>query len=532
MRAESRRDLFVSLSLANLCFVRVWGALLNPGNAYFLDHPVSWINAAAASVGMLGLTAVFFAVSRIARHLRPGSFPHRLVSLAFLAAVAVAANAFLQQTHALSFEVLPSPWGQPGLWLMQSVVAVLVAAAWLKWGTDGLARRSTTLILVLLPFTLFTLGQAALVAFRSRSNAIEFHDKTEAPIVSSKAAAPRLLFLVFDALDQQWLSDERPPDLLLPEFDALFKTTVHWQNAYPPSNNTGVSLPALITGRDVVRVRRTAVNELMLSYADSKGTVPWSQEPTLFTRLRGLGRNSALIGWYHPYCRILGDTLARCRWYPYVANPETLKATVPLQIALLVDTIPGASLLGFLNRLGVGRLRGSEDRDWHAAQYSKIHEQALQAALDERFELVFVHYPIPHGPYIYDRTQGTIRLDGKSQYIDNLALADRALSELRKGLSAMGLWDRTALLITSDHWLRRGDWRERGNFAPVIGKPEHRVPLMVRLPGQTEAIVRPEVLRTHAAHYLALAILEGRLRRTTDVEPVLRRLPIWVSPHS
>jgi hypothetical protein len=531
--ATRRRDFLVALSLANLCFVRVWGALLNPGNDYFLDRPLSWIGPAVASVGVLALGAVFFAAARFARRHPPGGLVRRAASLAFLATLLIAANALRQQASGLSFEALSSYLGQSGFWLVLSTSVLFAVVAWFKWGIEGLARSSTTPVLVLLPFAFLTLGQSALVALRSRSDAVEFHEKRPAPFLNSEPGAPRLLFLVFDALDQQFLTVERPTDVLLPEFDALLKTTVQWTNAYPPSNGTGVSLPALITGRDVVKVRKTAANELMLSFADSGSEAPWSQEPTLFTWVRRFGQNSSLIGWYHPYCRVLGHEVARCRWYPYVPNPaETLWASVFLQIALLADTVPGAFRFGFLDRLGGAWLRGSEDPGWHAMQYSKIHEQTLQAILDERLNLVFVHYPVPHSPFIYDRQQEAIRLDGKSTYIDNLALTDRTLKELRRALEASNLWERTALIITSDHWFRRPGWRERGEFAPVLGKPEHRVPLLVRLPGQTEAVVHDELLRSHAAHYLAIEILKGNLRGITDLERILRLLPGWLRPSS
>lgn len=525
INAQWRRDLLVALSLANLCYVRVWGTLLNPANGYFLDRPPSWIGAVVASIGMLALSAVFFAGSRIARRARPGSLLRHIASLALLAALAVAANALRQQAPGLSFEALSASLGRLGFWLVSSVGALLAAEAWLRWGTEGLARRSTTLVLVLLPFTLLTLGQAVLLGLRSRSDALEFRDKNSPSLLRAVPFAPRLLFLVFDGLDQQLLTDARPADLALQEFDAFFETSVQWNNAYPPSNNTGVSLPALITGRDVVRVRRAAANELMLSYADSGRETPWSLELTLFTRARELRRNSALIGWYHPYCRILGDDVARCHWYPYVQDPsETLSGSVFLQMAFLVDTIPGAFRFGLLDHLGGGWARGSADPSWHAKQYGRIHEQALQASADKRFQFIFVHYPIPHNPFIYDRHSETVRLDGKSRYIDNLALADRTLRELRQRLQVTGLWDSTALLITSDHWFPRG----HGEFAPTLGKPEHRVPLTVRLPGQTEAVVRYELLRTHAAHYLSLAILEGSLRTPADLDHVLHQLPRWI----
>jgi arylsulfatase A-like enzyme len=152
----------------------------------------------------------------------------------------------------------------------------------------------------------------------------------------------------------------------------------------------------------------------------------------------------------------------------------------------------------------------------------------VRAAVDERLELIFVHYPIPHIPFIFDRATGSIRVDGPSTYADNLALTDRTLKELRQALEDSGLWDRTALIVTSDHWFRRSGWRERGDVAPVVGRPDHRVPLIVRLPGQRMPVVRRELLQSAAAYELAAAILAGALETSAQLDAVMDSLPPWM----
>jgi hypothetical protein len=528
LSADGRRDLLVALSLANLCFVRIWGSLLNPGNDYFMGHPPSPMALLTAVAGMLLLGAAFFAAARLARR---SIAARRIARVAFLATLLIAANAMRQQVPALSLAALSSSVGRGVLLLALGAAALTGAAAWWRWGAQPLTRAMATGVLALFPFAFLTLGQVAWRVLRASGDRPEFRDKPASTRLEAKPVMPRLLFLVFDALDEDILMSERPRDLELPEWDAILAGAVRWENAYPPSNNTGVSLPALITGRNVVRVRCAAADELMLSYAEEPAEARWSEAPTLFSRLRERGGNAALVGWYHPYCRILGDDLVHCRWYPYLPNPaDTFRESVATQAALLVDTVPGTFRFGLLERVGAGWLRGTQDPRWHAEQYRRIHADAREAAADPRLSLVFVHYPIPHSPFIYDRTRGAIDADGQRDYVDNLALFDRSLGELRDTLEAAALWDRTALLITSDHWFRRPGWRSRGEMAPLVGNPQMRVPLMLRLPGVVAGVARPEYLRNHAAHALAEAVLDGRLRSLPDLDPVLHALPDWMRP--
>jgi hypothetical protein len=392
----------------------------------------------------------------------------------------------------------------------------------------------------MLPFVFMTLGQAAYFAVRSGSDLSSFRDKPAAPLLDAEPAARRLLFVVFDALDQHILVNDRPAGLVLGEFERLWASAIHWQNAYPPSSATLLSLPTLITGKPITKAEPQAANYLRIRSAEGGAERPWSEEPTLFMRARRFGLDAVLIGWYHPYCRIVGDEVTRCRSYPQVPNPpDTPGESLRVQLALLVDVIPGSSrvLPGFFRFGRLERMTGIKApgikarlRRWHADQYLAIRDEALRAAVDSRLEFVFVHYPVPHTPFIFNRETGLMRTTSGGSYADNLALTDRTLKELRLALQGAGLWERTTLIVTSDHWYRRPGWEKLYPpiVSPTIGRPDHRVPLILRLPGQREPFADPRPIYSAAAYGLALAILEGRLETPAQLEGVIAGLPAWM----
>lgn len=62
------RDAAISLSLANLCFIKAWGKMLSGAGAYFNEFPIAY---AGILLDVLVLALVFFAGITLAR--RTGS---------------------------------------------------------------------------------------------------------------------------------------------------------------------------------------------------------------------------------------------------------------------------------------------------------------------------------------------------------------------------------------------------------------------------------------------------------------------------
>jgi arylsulfatase A-like enzyme len=125
---------------------------------------------------------------------------------------------------------------------------------------------------------------------------------------------------------------------------------------------------------------------------------------------------------------------------------------------------------------------------------------------------VFVNYPIPHPPMIWDAK--TNSYSERGSYDGNLKLADKSLAELRAAIEGAGLWDRTALLLLSDHPHRH----QKGLAATPLPSPRlapgepRPVPMILRLPGNGAPGVDPLPVQTISLHDLAPEILEGRIK--------------------
>lgn len=96
-------------------------------------------------------------------------------------------------------------------------------------------------------------------------------------------------------------------------------------------------------------------------------------------------------------------------------------------------------------------------------------------------DLAIIHLPVPHPPFVFD-AQGNPSRYGREDpagYADQLIYADRLFAKLTDELKALGQWDRTWVIMMSDHGSHFKDW----SADPAA---KRHVPFMVKAPGQTE----------------------------------------------
>ena len=82
----------------------------------------------------------------------------------------------------------------------------------------------------------------------------------------------------------------------------------------------------------------------------------------------------------------------------------------------------------------------------HLADYVALADAADRMLKDPSASFVLIHMPIPHPCGIYDRKNGKFSLTN-SNYLDNVALADRFLQHVRSELEQSGQWDASTIVV-------------------------------------------------------------------------------------
>lgn len=496
--SKTTKDGLAALSLANLCFMGAWVVLLNPRHYtyyHWKEHP-GFLEYAALLVDVLILAALFWGAATFARRSGNRTLVWA-VRWAFLLSLIVPLNDLRQQL----FD--PLARGRKSLvaaLVLFAVFGLVVLAAVLlrKWRLK-IIRGAYTAVLILSPFAVVTLLQGAWLTYKHGGNAARAADAPAAPRLNQKDS-PRVVWIVFDELDQRVAFTGRPAGLELPELDRLRTQSLFATNAYPPSNQTLLSMPSLITGKVALTAMPERPDELMIRYKGEPESVPLSAQPNVFADARGQGFDTALVGWYHPYCRVMGRSLTSCFWEPTVDEISPLRGR-----PTLLKSMSNWATRSLFRIPGMFRLfqswYDSDRAEDHTLEHQHVMERATVVAKDKGFGLTLLHFPVPHHPFIYDRSQGALSSRPDNTYEGNLVLTDRTLGELRREMEAAGLWDASAVIVSSDHW-----WR-----SPPDGKIEKRVPFIMKLPGQTAGTVYDAEFNTVLTPGLIKAILAGEV---------------------
>jgi hypothetical protein len=484
------KDGIVAVSLANLCFVKVEFDLLSDHDRYYNKLPVTSSMLLALVLNLICFASMVWLVMQVLRR-----FPRRSLQLpfhlAFLLLLLIPVDFVrLELTNIADYQIVA--------FLKQPVViiAVLAVSVLVVWKHRSLTKITAVVVGFFSPLALFMFAKIALVCLGVIQIKQCASNEPFPPSGAVRAGQPRVLWIIFDETDYRLAFKQRPPGLQLPEFDRLQQQSLAAANAYSPNDATILSMPALILGRRISSVSDEDACDLSITFADNGKTTTWTAQPSVFSEARSLGFNTALVGWYIPYDRMLGNALNFCAWYPFPSfqptRDVTFAANMRCQIFSLSETF------------------------WLRHLYANICQDSLQTSLrvvtNSTYGLILLHLPPPHKPGVYLPEEHKFILWAKSKvqgYFNNLALADDELGALRHALEASGEWDKTWVILSSDH-----SWRESRLYD---GQRDRRVPFLVKPPGANESMTYSQQFNTVLTHDLILAILHRDVTNQQNV---------------
>lgn len=505
------RDGLASLSLANLCFLYVWSKTppyLSSKVEYFLrePHQNSHYVALVMNVSVLG-GFLWWALRRI-RSLRQ-KWVEICGRVAFLVVFAVALNSIRLVLSPLFPHALAWVNWQRRLGQHLSIALLSIAGLALMlvlWRCPGVIFRSCAAILLMLsPLVPVNFSQAVRMSLREDRGRWLATPKPRQH--RSVQAQNRVVLILYDEWDYRLTFEERLSDLELPGWDRFRRESINCERAFPPGNGTMQSIPGITTGQRMWGVRVTGPGDLLVLKAGEARWEPWRKAHSVFERAAEGGYSMAIVGWFMPYCRIFGDLCTTCEWWPasFVGFPQArgVAESSLLQMRALLET-RGLSPFGQTIEL---------------QQYIESHQGVLRgakvAAANPDLDFVFLHLPMTHWPFYYDRL--TCRFDRRwnhpRAYWDALALGDRVLSELRQAMVASGTWDSSTIVLTSDHSYRDSDLIDR--------KHDARVPLLIKWRNSEAPASLSAELNTQVLPDFVLAALGGAI---VDEEQAVRWL--------
>jgi hypothetical protein len=524
------RDLLLALSLSNLCFITAWRSLLVPSSFFYYYHqksPPPPMEYLALILDVVLLATVFF-IGIVFTRRSQNKWIKKCSRALFILILSVPLYGVLTQIDhpAVKQFMLHVVSDQVAKRLLASIpltICIFVVLLMILRMQRGI-KLAVSAILILTPFMPLTFSQAGLTAMKYRHAG---NDQIPPPKLSQSERRPRVLWLIFDELDFRAAFVKRSESLDLPELDRLAGESLVAANAYPPAGETFLTMPSLITGRLISDAERRSPDELLIRFGEDVAPVSWRSQPSVFSRAREAGFNTALFGWYHPYCRILGSHLTKCSWEGQLVTGDTATGNVDgfpapsfarLGTRMVSHARRAARAIPLWNFIFNQRVdAGPAVRTRQLSIFDTTYRQALEAASDWDMGLVMIHWPIPHPPNIYDRTTSKISVADGHSYLDNLALVDRTLGSIRQVMEEKGAWDSTIVLVTSDHWWRTDYWKKLRAWtsedeASSEATLDRRIPFILKMATAKEHGIRYESqFNTVLTHDLLLSVLRGEV---------------------
>ena len=481
-------DFIAAISLAFLFYVRLWAGLSFTvvRLSFFMKTLPSGAQYLAAVVDTLALAYLFSLGFRLVR--RFGAYKLGLASFVVVACV-IGSEAvhFLRRIPLGSSSV-----SDPRAWLWVSATACIVGFLAFLRGVHGTLRIIYGVLLVLSPIGALLLAQAAWGMLSFRGGALA--DKTVAASAGAReGGSPQMIWIVFDEWDYRLTFESHPADLSLPELVRLRGEAFFATDARSPAVDTMESIPSLLTGTAVEKASPRGPSALDIRFKGGRQPVDFSGYPNVFSRARAMGIDSAVVGWYLPYCRLLGHEISACSWLPMGQGYVVYKGG-------LLDLV----LQEGLGPLTFEDLTATRGRYYAAELSATLLGEALRFVRDSHAPLLFFHLFGAHGHYFLSRTSPGVYQGGTrpSLYFDALSLVDTSIGQIRRELEAAGRWESTSLILSSDHPLR----------GVVDGKKDPRIPFIVKLAGCSKSVTWGRRFNTVVTSGLVLSILHGDVR--------------------
>jgi hypothetical protein len=340
---------------------------------------------------------------------------------------------------------------------------------WFLWKPSAAIRFLRNTCLVFSPIVLifsYTILSAQPMSRLVRSST----DSVVQP--SSELKIRRVMLILFDELsyDRLFANGEIMEDY--PNFRRLAARSLTFHDAHSPAGcATLQSVPQMLIGAKakVVLDRGKPMFEL------EDGLIRAAEPPNIFRAFRRQGFRTVWVGNHLPCGEFFPSDLDYGEtWGLYKPlNHSITEAAFWILLQHLGKRLPFfAEQATRLRRRLIFSNALSFD-DW-------IHGKAFEVLRDKRQTLAFVHYRMPHAPYIYNQ-DGFVTTQGElgtlqERYKGALRAADRKLGDLLDLMEHSGRADNTVFVVTSDHGFRKDPEQKRES------RPKTHVPLFVQAP--------------------------------------------------
>jgi len=315
-------------------------------------------------------------------------------------------------------------------------------------------------------------------------------DRLELSNLGNPPRPRRVVFVIFDEFDPSVAFSGPEVSTKLKNFENLLATSFFAPNALPPAKYTLASIPAMLVGKPTLGNFFDEKSRLFIRTSqDAK--VEFNQANSIFGRLDDGPSSAAILGFYHPYCKLFET-------YECISFSDSKYA--------------------FKNSW----------RLWHrkteGSYVTKTQIELLPSFLGlNSKQLIYIHLNIPHlGARYAASAFGLQEPSGPNQrYELNLRLSDEVLGLIVESLQrSSSAGQEVLLVICSDHWFRQfKPSRDESNGLPALA--------IVKVLSDDTPVVLKDAISTHHLPELSVDFLHGKIKSNADVRKWFSGKPLF-----
>jgi len=292
---------------------------------------------------------------------------------------------------------------------------------------------------------------------------------TLSSVSPSKSSSPPVLFILFDEWSYDRTFINRNPKAIFTTLQSLVSTAIVFHQALSPGIRTIESVPILL-GDPV--------------FQKAKSQSPLIIKNSLFRQAKERGWENVIVGSYLPYPLWFGNDIQFGLQAPDYKNPRPT----------FIESVQSHLALGLLHPLSYWKIPFGQayynhvnlrNQKRRVAYVHKWAKKSVKRSGNKTF--TFVHYSLPHDPFL---SVNTIKFPSNpiQGYEGNILYADRLLQDLIQSLKEQEIWDKSLVIVTSDHGWKTDPSLQNFTQLEALNKQLRHVPLMVKMPFQNTRI--------------------------------------------
>lgn len=296
------KDFLAAFSYVNICFVRVWYPLVIPAANFYQGRAPSYSDYAALLLNIFSLSVLLLLFIRKIKS-APKVLQYIFIYLLGLFLIYRAQQLGLPFIYSHYTEVLTLF----SCLLLICILSKSFSQFCLKFAYFAFVAPSVFWIYFVLtaPFYIYSVH-----------NYLDSIQKKQAEqsFVSNKSPK-KVIWMIYDELDQNYIFDRPEQKALLPQLFELYENSFHATHANAPTDQTVLSILSYLLGEKLNTIHINSLKKIEIQTQNGNKKLSLGDMNTIFNTIYENGFSIGIAGWHLPYCFFSSQIKTVCRQF-------------------------------------------------------------------------------------------------------------------------------------------------------------------------------------------------------------------------